>query len=195
VQDRELPPAQINPFYFAEPIAPLIAARKHHRRISISAVLKRIQMILDILAPSALDHQLVAPKFRTKAEPSTLLIEGSGGLLVPLGKGYTVADLIAKLGCEVVVVARNRLGTINHTLLTVQALQHIGIEHLKVVLMAGNKPDFSTASNAKTLSEILPPIPSWRSPFWGGRETARPGGCEKNVKKNQKNTCANSAVR
>ena len=185
VQDGELTRTEINPFYFSEPIAPLIAARKRHRRISIGAVLKRIQLILDILAPSALDPQLVAPNFRTKAEPSTLLIEGSGGLLVPLGEGYTVADLIAKLVCEVVVVARNRLGTINHTLLTVKALQHIGIEQLKVVLMASNKPDFSSASNAKTLSEILAPLPILEIEFLGTKPLVLKA-VKKNVRKIKK---------
>ena len=41
---------------------------------------------------------------------------------MPLGEGFSVLDLIAKLGCETVVVSRNQLGTINHTLLTVDAL-------------------------------------------------------------------------
>lgn len=156
VQEGELKPAEINPFYFSQPIAPLIAARKHHRQIPIGAVFKRIQVILDVLAPSTLDPP-----------PSTLLIEGSGGILVPLGEGYTVADLIAKLGCEVVVAARNRLGTINHTLLTVQALQHIGIQRLKVVLMARNDRDFSSRSNLKFLSETLAPIPVLEIRFLG----------------------------
>jgi len=104
---------------------------------------------------------------------------------VPLGEGYAVADLIAKLGCEVVVVARNRLGTINHTLLTVQALQHIGIEQLKVVLMVGNKPDFSSASNAKTLSEVLAPIPVLVVGFLGPKPLVLEA-VKKNVKKIKK---------
>jgi dethiobiotin synthetase len=152
VLEGELKTAEINPFYFSEPIAPLIAARLHHRKIQLSAVLSRIQKL--------------SRKLRNSKTP-VLLIEGSGGLLVPLGEGYTVADLIANLGCEVVVSARNRLGTINHTLLTVQALQRIGIQRLKVVLMARNDRDLASETNRKLLLEILAPIPVLEIGFLG----------------------------
>ena len=155
LQEDELEPAEINPFYFAEPIAPLIAARKHHRRIHLPDVLKQIRGVM--------------------RRSECLLIEGSGGLLVPLGEGYTVGDLIRKLDCEVVVAGRNRLGTINHTLLTVEALQHIGIQRLKVVLMtqdgrrvrACGRPDLSFRSNRRILSEMLAPIPVLEIGFLG----------------------------
>jgi dethiobiotin synthetase len=76
-----------------------------------------------------------------------------------LGEGFTVRDLIASLGCEVIVVSRNRLGTINHTLLTVDGLQHIGILGLKTVLMSLQEGDSSTRSNSRILAELLAPIP------------------------------------
>jgi dethiobiotin synthetase len=96
-----------------------------------------------------------------------LLIEGIGGLLVPLGQGFTVRDLIARLGCEVIVVACNRLGTINHTLLTVDALQHIGIRTLKTVLMSSTEGDFSARSNSRILAELLAPTPVLPVPCLG----------------------------
>ncbi|QJX48019.1 dethiobiotin synthase [Hymenobacter taeanensis] len=56
-----------------------------------------------------------------------LLVEGAGGLLVPLAPSLLIADLVLHLGLEVVVVSRNYLGSINHTLLTLEALQARGI--------------------------------------------------------------------
>jgi dethiobiotin synthetase len=139
IQDRELGLDEINPFFFDEPLAPLVAGRKQRLSIRLQEVLRRIWHVA-----SRCQH---------------LLIEGSGGLLVPLGDGYTVADLIAKLNCEVIVVSPNRLGTINHTLLTVRALQHIGVKTLKVVIMAQRQPDQSSESNPLILAELLGKVP------------------------------------
>lgn len=134
-QEKELTADEVNPFYFREPIAPLVAARKHRNAVRLPDVLRAISDVV--------------------RRCECLLIEGSGGLLVPLGEGYTVADLITKLNCEVIVVSRNKLGTINHTLLTVRALQHVGIKALRVVLMSGKKSDASNASNTRILAELL----------------------------------------
>lgn len=65
--------------------------------------------------------------FRLPDTQNHLLVEGAGGLLVPLAPGLLIADLIKHLGLEVVVVSRNYLGSINHTLLTLEALQARGI--------------------------------------------------------------------
>jgi dethiobiotin synthetase len=139
IQNAELTPDEINPFFFAEPLAPLVAARKQDLSIRLQEVLRRI--------------------WHVAGRCQCLLIEGSGGLFVPLGEGYTVADLIAKLNCEVIVVSRNRLGTINHTLLTVRALQHLGIKILKVVMMSSSQAGPSSASNGLILAELLGRVP------------------------------------
>ena len=138
-QDGELTLDEITPFFFAEPLAPLVAARRHHRSIRLQEVLLRIRRVADSC--------------------QCLLIEGIGGLLVPLGECFTVRDLIAKLGCEVIVVSRNRLGTINHTLLTVGALQHAGMRRLITVLMSCSEGDYSTTSNCGILAKLLAPTP------------------------------------
>ena len=80
--------------------------------------------------------------------------------MVPLGKGWLVEDLIAKLDCRVIVVARNQLGTINHTLLTVARLRAQGIkrDNIMVALMCGPKTDASSASNEKILAQLLKPV-------------------------------------
>jgi dethiobiotin synthetase len=100
-----------------------------------------------------------------------LLIEGSGGLMVPLGKGYLVEDLIAALNCRVIVVARNQLGTINHTLLTVTRLRDKGVKQRNIVvaLMSGPKTDVSSASNEKILAQLLEPVSVVNVPNLGRR--------------------------
>lgn len=57
------------------------------------------------------------------ARPRPLVIEGAGGLMVPLTQGYTFLDLFACWGLPVILCARTRLGTINHTLLSLEALR------------------------------------------------------------------------
>ncbi|OWP62737.1 dethiobiotin synthase [Hymenobacter amundsenii] len=61
--------------------------------------------------------------FELPATKNHLVVEGAGGLLVPLAPGFLVADLVQQLGLAVVVVSRHYLGSINHTLLTLEALQ------------------------------------------------------------------------
>ncbi|TGD82512.1 dethiobiotin synthase [Hymenobacter wooponensis] len=65
--------------------------------------------------------------FALPATQNHLLVEGAGGLLVPLAPGLLIADLVKHLELAVVVVSRNYLGSINHTLLTLEALQARGI--------------------------------------------------------------------
>lgn len=163
VQDRELTAEEINPFYFKEPVAPMVSARQHQRAVRL---------------PQVLDH------IRSMARRcQCLLIEGAGGLLVPLGEGFSVLDVIAGLRCEVVVVSRNKLGTINHTLLTARALlphgprlsgrpssaplsrTHASLR--SVVLMPSRTEDASSRSNAAILAELLAPTPLVPLPFLG----------------------------
>lgn len=165
LQDGELSLEEINPYYFPDAVAPLVAARKRRRRIPLRDVLARVQ------------------RLRSKIEapgPSCLLIEGAGGLLAPLGEGYSALDVIARLRCETIIVARNALGTLNHTGLTVQALRIGGFPGsrraqtprrrplaLKVVLMNVGKVDSSSSSNFRILSELLAPMPVISVPFLG----------------------------
>ena len=147
IQDGELSLDEINPYFFAAPLAPWVAARKQRRSIPLREVLRGIDQVA--------------------RRCERLLIEGAGGLLAPLGEDYTVADLIAERNGEVIVVAPNRLGMINHTLLTVRALQQIGVSQLKVVVMSGREPDPSSPSNPRVLAELLGRVPVFRLGFLG----------------------------
>jgi hypothetical protein len=135
------------------------------------------------------------PNLETRGSKKTaqnyLLIEGSGGLLVPLGEGYTVHDLITRLRCHVLVVARNRLGTINHTLLTLRALENLrgpegprsrssrnarlgtgaglAASGAKLVLMDQRSKDVSSRTNPAILREWIAPTPLISLPYLGPR--------------------------
>jgi dethiobiotin synthetase len=157
LQPGELTNREMNPFYFAQPIAPLVAQIKTRRAVQFRDVLSKIKAVAQ--------------------KCDCLLIEGSGGLLVPLGPGFMVADLIAALNCRVIVASRNRLGTINHTLLTAGTLRTIGINprRLSVVLMGQKSPDISARTNSATLTELLKPVPVCKIPFLGARILNRLG--------------------
>jgi dethiobiotin synthetase len=109
-----------------------------------------------------------------------LVVEGVGGLLAPLGKGYTVRDLIGNLDCKVIVVSANRLGTINHTLLTVEALQVSGQKELAIAMMGVRKPDISAASNVRMIRRMAPRTPVFAIPYLGFG-ASKAGGVKKNV--------------
>ncbi|MCU6479998.1 8-amino-7-oxononanoate synthase/dethiobiotin synthetase [Arthrobacter silviterrae] len=90
------------------------------------------------ILPTLADH--AAAVRRLAATHRHVLVEGSGGLLVELdGDGHTVADLAAALGGGVVVVCRSGLGTLNHTMLTLEALTHRGLTAAGLVV--GSLPD------------------------------------------------------
>lgn len=73
-------------------------------------------------------------RFTLPACDRSLVVEGAGGVLVPLNDTQVMADLMLKLGLPVLVAARSGLGTINHTLLSLEALRHRGIAVAGVVM-------------------------------------------------------------
>lgn len=99
---------------YPEPLAPLAAAAEAG------------------LPPLSMDLTLAA--IRTAYTTHDLvLVEGAGGLLVPLGEGWTLADLAMNLGAPTVVVVRAGLGTLNHTALTLEALERRSIPACTVI--------------------------------------------------------------
>jgi dethiobiotin synthetase len=106
------------------------------------------------VTPPAPTH--LAATIREAAAPSeVLVVEGVGGLLVPLGPDGDVRDLAVALGLPVIVVARAGLGTINHTLLTLEAARHAGLEVAGVVLNRWPEdPDVMVRSNRETIARL-----------------------------------------
>ena len=70
-----------------------------------------------------------------------VIVEGAGGVLVPINESQTMADLMVLLGLPVIVAARTSLGTINHTLLTLEALRARGLRVAGAVMIGEANPD------------------------------------------------------
>lgn len=99
-------------------------------------------------------------------EGDVTLVEGAGGWEVPLAPDWRVSHLARALGWPVLVVAADRLGVLNHTLLTVAAVRHAGLAVAGVVL-TGPAPgaDASTTSNHADLRALLPDVAVRRVPW------------------------------
>lgn len=96
-----------------------------------------------------------------------LIVEGVGGVLVPLDRQHTIADLITQLDLPTVLVARNALGVLSYTLTAVEALRKRKVSVRAIVLNhveRGRSEDLSRASNADVLTDHLPRIPILRAP-------------------------------
>ncbi|MBI2834114.1 MAG: dethiobiotin synthase [Acidobacteria bacterium] len=124
----------------AEPLAPAVAA-------------ERAGVTLD---PQALEDRVGA----LRAAGFTLVVEGAGGLLVPLAWDYTILDLAAHAGLATIVVARAGLGTLNHVALTVAMLQHRRVAVRGVVLNGRSENhDLPETTNPGALARLIPGIP------------------------------------
>lgn len=131
------PEERICPQRFDAPLAPPEAARLENREIDPG-----------LLRSGALWWS---------DQVDTLLVEGVGGLLCPLTGSETIADLAVDLGWPIVIVARNALGTINHTLLTIDVARRRGLKISGVVLNQPEPPDphdRSLDTNAGTIGRL-----------------------------------------
>ena len=107
-------PEDVAPYAFGPAVSPHFAA----------------ELAGNVVEPS----QLVARARTAAGGAEALVCEGVGGLLVPLTAGYLVRDLALDLGLPVAIAARTGLGTINHTLLTVEAARAAGLRVVAVVM-------------------------------------------------------------
>jgi dethiobiotin synthetase len=110
---------------------------------------------------TALDPAVVDARVRElRAQGYALVVEGAGGVHVPLAWGYTAMDLAARHGLEAVIVARAGLGTLNHSVLTVDALRARGILVRGVVLNGrADPPSVAEQTNPAALLRLLPDVP------------------------------------
>src|SRR5688500_948608 len=126
---------EINPVWLRTPAAPYTAAMIESRTV---------------------DLMLIREAFgRARETHDSLIVEGAGGWLVPITRDYFVSDLAAEFDLPVAVVVANRLGALNHTLLTVRAIQSAGLPCAGLVL---NHPHPTTGEDliaAQTHRAIL----------------------------------------
>lgn len=94
-----------------------------------------------------------------KLEDRAWVIEGAGGLLVPLNAKQTVRDLVSALGVKLVLVSSTRLGTINHTLLSIEAAKNAGITVAGIVLVGKEDPGLSSVLTEFSGVPVLAQIP------------------------------------
>lgn len=92
---------------------------------------------------------------KTKKKYDCLIVEGIGGVLVPITKDFLAIDWIVKWKLPTLVVARAGLGTLNHTLLTVEALQKRKVKILGVVVNGYKGKELSEKTNVQALRKLL----------------------------------------
>ncbi|MCI4679559.1 dethiobiotin synthase [Rhodoblastus acidophilus] len=131
--------ARVSPWRFAAPLAPNMAARAEGKTLDCDAILS--------LSLSALQENA-----------DLVLIEGVGGVMVPLDDKKTVLDWIVAAGAPVVLVVGDYLGTISHTLTAVEALRARGV---KIAALVVSESGEATVSFDDTLAEIA----RWTAPL------------------------------
>ncbi len=134
---EQCPLEQFIRYRLAEPLAPAVAAERAGVSLDLTACVELVRAAQDTT--------------------DLLLVEGAGGLLVPFTgdaqNGYqTVADFVTALGVPVLVIARARLGTLNHILLTVRELDRRGIACTGVIL---NAVDAETGPEGEDNARVL----------------------------------------
>jgi dethiobiotin synthetase len=145
---NEVPHHLLNPVWLRPPLAPYVAAMLENRPIDITAVQKAY-------------HELAA-KF------DLVLVEGAGGLLVPILRNYNFRDLSVDLNLEVILVAPNRLGVINHVLLSAESIANAGLRLALLILNEVDpEPTLAAQTNPSILEELLN-VPLYLSPFQNG---------------------------
>ena len=137
-------------FIFKPPVSPHLAARWENKKIPP----------LDLIAS--------LNKHRAKSNDRALLVEGIGGLLVPINdQGDLLADLIVKMELTCLLVASSQLGTINHTLLSLEAMRSRNLKIAGVILNGPSNPENREAiesfGKVRVIDEIKPINPISKS--------------------------------
>jgi dethiobiotin synthetase len=144
---------EINPVFFSAPLAPYAAGSLEERPLDPAALLAHVRAL-------------------AKRFPGPFLIEGIGGWAVPLTRRHRVADLAAELQLPVLVVAGAGLGTLNHTLLTVEDIHRRDLHCPGIVLNFHRQPDNHATRTNPTVLEDLTNLPVWR---YHGADAPPPG--------------------
>ena len=140
----------VNPVWLRPPVAPYTAAMIEGRMVDVALVREKFAQL--------------------RAAHAAVIVEGAGGWLVPVTRDFSMADLAAEFALPVLVVAANRLGVINHTLLTVAAIRAHGLQCAGVLLNHAQIPaknDAATMTNAGVLGELLGALPGGAVPLLG----------------------------
>jgi dethiobiotin synthetase len=126
---------EITPFEFKEPLAPYVAGKLEGKIVGIEEVLSHWE------------------KIRKKHD--FFIVEGAGGISVPLGEHFLVSDLMKAMKLPIVIVARPNLGTFNHIFLTVHYAKSLGLTVAGIVINGiSDHPDLAEKTNPKLIEEL-----------------------------------------
>jgi dethiobiotin synthetase len=126
----------LNPVWYRTPVAPYTAAIIENRFIDLFAIRTAFETL--------------------SKRHSTILVEGAGGIAVPIHADYDFRDLAKDLDLKIIVIAANRLGVLNHTRLTLQAIRSANLDCSLVVLnSAVAETDMSQSTNFSVLENLL----------------------------------------
>jgi len=130
------PHSVINPVCFKPPLAPSVAARMAQGSVDLSTVWRAFGVLRD--------------------RHPWMIVEGIGGLKVPIADGFFVSDLARMIGLPLLIVAHAGLGTINHTLLTLECARRAGLFVAGVILNGarGEESDLSELTNAEEIARV-----------------------------------------
>ncbi len=137
----------IRPYVLEEPLAPMVAAQRAGISIDLG--------VLDVACASL------------SAQQDLVLVEGAGGVLVPITRDCSFLDLFARWQCALIIVAGNRLGVLNHVLLTVRVAEAAGVPVRAVVLTQNTDREdgLAEATNYDALVTLLPQHTILRFPW------------------------------
>jgi dethiobiotin synthetase len=132
-----IPHERVAPIVFEEPLAPPVAARRRGEPLTMEQILRAVEESLTWWGDQA----------------EVMVAEGVGGLLCPLAEGATIADLAIFLDYPILIVAHRGLGTLNHSLLTVEAARSRGLRVAGIVLN-GARPTADPIVEASNVEEL-----------------------------------------
>ncbi|MEC1627462.1 dethiobiotin synthase [Bacillus mojavensis] len=126
---------EITPFAFKEPLAPYVAGKLEGKAVKMQEVLRHWERI------------------REKHE--CFIVEGAGGISVPLGEDFLVSHVMKALQLPLIIVARSHLGTINHTFLTVQYAKRMSLPIAGIVINGiSDSPDHDEKTNPEMIERL-----------------------------------------
>jgi dethiobiotin synthetase len=150
---------KICPYQLREPLAPSVAAQRQ-------GITLKIDKLMDVYDDISSGHDIT-------------LVEGAGGLMVPLLPSYTYADFARVLKLPIIVVAANRLGMINHLLLTLEHARCKGLSVLGYVLnRLENGAGLAVETNREALSTLTAVMCAGELPYVAPSDDAYNGGAD-----------------
>ena len=128
---------EVNPIWFRTPAAPYTAAMIENRTVDVPLIVDAYQQL--------------------RSRHEGVVVEGVGGWRVPIARDYFIGDLVRELNLPVLVVVANRLGAINHTLLTLEAIRAASLSCIGLILnhpLPTTNGDVATTTNRAILEEL-----------------------------------------